>query len=88
MDNRDIQEFNKILRRQEDIIQSNRSLLFLVTKKKKLKKVHENEHNCFSQHAKIINLPVHQKQRINVLETESNMLQNLALNLRKEPLLF
>lgn len=81
MDNRDIHEFNEILRRHEDIIQSNSCLLFLVTEK-----VHENEHNCISQHGKIINLPVHQKQRINALEAKSNKLQNLGLNLRKESL--
>jgi hypothetical protein len=46
-------------------------------------KVHENEHQCTSQNAIIMNTLVQQKQQIDTLEAECNMLRNMVLNLSK-----
>jgi hypothetical protein len=56
MENREVLEFKRTLRRHEEYIQSNMTSLFSITTK-----VHENEHLCVSQHASIMNLLVQQK---------------------------
>jgi hypothetical protein len=39
-----------------------------------------------SQHATMMNSPVHQKQRLDILNAKCSMLQNLALNLCQDSL--
>jgi hypothetical protein len=56
IDNKDVLEFMRVLRRHKEHIQSNMTSLFSVTTK-----VHKNECHCVSQHATIMNLLVHQK---------------------------
>jgi hypothetical protein len=70
MENRDIIEFRRTLKRHEEYIQSNKTSLFSVTTK-----MHENEHHCVSQHATIMNLLVQQRQRIDILEAKCSMLR-------------
>jgi Golgi nucleoside diphosphatase len=74
MDNRDVLEFRKFLRSHKEYIQSNMTYLLFFTSK-----VHENDHHCISQHANIMNLLLHQKKMMDILDVECNMLQNLAL---------
>jgi len=62
MDNKGILEFRRILWRLEEIIQSNMSSLVLVKTK-----MHKNKHHFISQHANIMTLMVHKKQRIEIL---------------------
>lgn len=63
MENREVLEFNRTLRRHKEYIQSNRTSLFSVTTK-----VHEIEHLFVSQHASIVNFLIQQKQRLDNLE--------------------
>lgn len=76
MDYREAREFRRVLRRHEESIQCNRSFLFLVTSK-----VHENEHQCTSQNVIIIITLVQQRQKIDELKAECNMLRNMVVNL-------
>jgi hypothetical protein len=55
MENKDILVFMRIMRRHEEIIHSNRTLLFSMTTK-----LHENVHHCVSQHENIFILLFHQ----------------------------
>jgi hypothetical protein len=78
MDYREIQEMHRVLCRHEDFINSNRTSIFSVTTK-----VHENEHQCISQNAVIMDTLVQQKRQIQVLEVECSMLRNMVCNLSK-----
>jgi hypothetical protein len=75
---REIQEMHRVLCRHEDFINSNRMSIFLVTTK-----VHENEHQCISQNAVIMETLLQQKRQIQVLEAECSMLRNMVCNLNK-----
>jgi hypothetical protein len=79
--NRDVLEFRKIQRIYEEYIQPNKTSLFSITTK-----TYENKHHCLSQHATIINLLVHQNKKLDILEVECSVLQNLTLNLHKDTL--
>jgi hypothetical protein len=46
-------------------------------------KVHENEHQCTSQNAMIMNTLVQHNNQINVLEVECSILTNMVSNLDK-----
>jgi len=72
-------EFKRTLKGHEEIIQDNRNFLFSLTTK-----LHENEHRYASQHATIMNLLFQQRQKLDVLEVECNILRILAINLNKE----
>lgn len=61
MDFKDVHEIQRTLLRHEESIQCNISSLFSVTSK-----VHENEYQCTTQNATIMNLLVQQRQNIDV----------------------
>jgi hypothetical protein len=58
MDHKEAQEIHRALCRHEDLIQCNRSSLFLVTSK-----VHKNEHLCTSQNATIMGVLVNKSKK-------------------------
>lgn len=47
-------------------------------------KVHENEYQCTSQNAIIMNSVVQQKQKVDELEAEWRLLRNMVINLSKD----
>jgi hypothetical protein len=59
-------EFRRILRNYEESIQCNKTSIFYVTFK-----IYENEHQCTSQVAIIMNTFVKQKQKIDELEVSA-----------------
>ena len=59
-------EFKRILRNYEDSIQRNKTSIFYVTFQ-----IYENEHQCTSQVAIIMNTFVQQKQKIDELEVSA-----------------
>jgi hypothetical protein len=46
-------------------------------------KVHENEHQCISTNAVVMDTLVQQKRQIQILEAECSMLRNMVCNLNK-----
>jgi hypothetical protein len=78
MDYKEAQEFCRVLQRHEESISSNKTSIFSMTTK-----VHENEHQCISHNAMVMNTLVQQKQQIDVLEVECSMLRNMVYNLSK-----
>jgi hypothetical protein len=82
MENNDVQEIRRTMRRREDLIQSITGTQLLVSFK-----VTKNEHLCINQQqANIMNLLVQKRKRIDTFEAKCDMLHKLALNLRKESL--
>lgn len=76
MDNKEAQEFCRALHRHGGFINNNRTSIFSVTTK-----VHENEHQCISQNALVMDTLVQWKRQ--VLEAECSMLRNMVCNLGK-----
>ena len=79
MDIKDDMELRWILKIHEEYIELNRISLFSVSTK-----VQMDEHHYVLQHVNIMNLMVHQRNILNILEVKCNMLQNLGLNICKD----
>jgi hypothetical protein len=78
MDYWDLKEIHRAFRRHEEGIQGNMTSLFSMTSK-----FQENECNCTSHYATIMNQLVQRRQKMDVLEVECSMLRNMVINLGK-----
>jgi hypothetical protein len=73
-----VQVLKRIMRCHEDLIQSNKRKLLLVSSK-----ITEKEHLGINQKENIMSMLVYQKKRIDFLEAKCNLFHKLELSLCK-----